>query len=171
MTAVWVLHTGTFFGVNTLAPFAHYLFTWYLVIQVFEFLSVTSILHLFHILEPVEPTEPTEAPTTEEPVPEGKSSKWRSLIFTFNRQKCRLILVSKLSRCFVVTLLARISSWMFGTLTSWTLLQDQERAPLISQPRSQGSLLPALRSLRSAGRREPRERGCLFPCIKNVFET
>ena len=27
MTAVWVLHTGTFFGVNTLAPFAHYLFT------------------------------------------------------------------------------------------------------------------------------------------------
>ena len=75
MTAVWVLHTGTFFGVNTLAPFAHYLFTWYLVIQVFEFLSVTSILHLFHILEPVEPTEPTEAPTTEEPVPEGKSSK------------------------------------------------------------------------------------------------
>ena len=46
----------------------------------------------------------------------------------------------------MVTLLARISSWMFGTLTSWTLLQDQERAPLISQPRSQGSLLPALRS-------------------------
>ena len=36
---------------------------------------MTSILHLFHILEPVEPTEPTEAPTTEEPVPEGKSSK------------------------------------------------------------------------------------------------
>ena len=66
----------------------------------------------------------------------------------------------------MVTLLARISSWMFGTLTSWTLLQDQERAPLISQPRSQGSLLPALRSLRSAGRREPWERGCLFPCIR-----
>lgn len=36
---------------------------------------MTSILHIFHILEPVEPIEPTEAPTTEEPVPEGKSSK------------------------------------------------------------------------------------------------
>lgn len=36
---------------------------------------MTSIFHIFHILEPVEPIEPTEAPTTEEPVPEGKSSK------------------------------------------------------------------------------------------------
>lgn len=93
---------------------------------------MTSILHLFHILEPVEPTEPTEEPTTEEPVPEGKSSKWGSLILTFNRQTCRLILVSKLSRCFVVTLLARISSWKFEMLTALTLLQDQERALLIS---------------------------------------
>ena len=34
-----------------------------------------SFICVFHILEPVEPIEPTEAPTTEEPIPEGKSSK------------------------------------------------------------------------------------------------
>ena len=42
---------------------------------------MTSIFHLFHMLEPVEPIEPTDAPTTEEPIPEGKSLACKAGVF------------------------------------------------------------------------------------------